>query len=533
MLDLELMRLGQATTPGTFRMLLNSYYYGAMLVDHSTNVSEQVQIIYAEENWKPVYIINSSSKTGEQAKELAEILKDYFVTKANSPIKKDHPRTARIEFSQGTDLITIKTFFSELKKIAKRLRLNGKVHEILPTIRLTSFAGRAAYVKASIKTLKAAGYKQLAVTAEYIKHYPGLLQYFISAEETNDVISFARRNKLTLADGRTVDMIATSNKAIEAAAGAIMSGHGSIKVGLLGLTYEQMLEFIKKFKDGIGSNYKRQTNQVIIFIGLVDEPLVTDDKVYTDAKQISEKFIELMRSRRHDMLLLDTMHKGKDDKRFVSEKDVNKDDTKGGHLSFKELTRLVKKSNKQSGKYVGCDLWVAGSYTEEQVYQASKAAPSERPGLICLGGAERSFGGIRLDPKDAYEINPASRNKEEKELAALIQFDSDVKFLLSRDNKLARDAGLVEGELRRKGKKQAGELKKLRDSYKDIRKKYYTALAEEAIKRKISNKNIDTLAAGNTLGKVSELRKKFLKQRNLYVNKVSDYMYELYKNQWF
>jgi hypothetical protein len=87
------------------------------------------------------------------------------------------------------------------------------------------------------------------------------------------------------------------------------------------------------------------------------------------------------------------MFKGKKDKRFVNEKDINKKDEKGGHLTFKELKALIKKANKKTGGYPGCEIWVAGSYTEEQTYQASLESAEQRPGLICLGGAERSFKG--------------------------------------------------------------------------------------------------------------------------------------------
>ena len=538
MLDLELMRLGQATTPGTFRMLLNSYYYGAMLVDHSTNVSEQVQVIYAEENWKASYYIKSSANPAKQAKEAFKELKDFFTTKALSPINRDHPRTARVEFNDDLDPKSLQIFFNELAVLLKDLKLNHAVHEILPVLRFIDSSGRYKAVKTWISAIKSCGYKKLALIADFTRHYPGMLQYFEDDKETNAVIYFAVKNNVVLVDGKTVDMVATSNKAIEAAAGAIMSGHGCIKVGLLGLTYEQMYDFITRFKQGLGSNYKRNTNQVIIFIGLVDEPIVSEKKVYTNAKEISEKFIELMRSKGHDMLLLDTMHKGKNDKRFISEKDINKDDKKGGHLTFTELKKMIVKAKEKNGKYPGVEIWVAGSYTEEQTYQASMAAAAERPGLICLGGAERSFGGIRLDPKDAFEVSESSRNIEDKELEALIQSDSDINFILSRDNKLARDAGLVTGDLKRAKRKEAAKLEKLRKDYLKLKAEYFKALGSFAVSEKVSRKNMDyfeSLSAkfAEKNPEIKKLKEKFTQVRQKYVDMVTDLMYELYSDKWF
>lgn len=539
MLDLELMRLGQATTPGTFEMLLNSFYYGAGIVDHSTNVSEQVQIIYAEENWKPAYIISKNGNPKEQAEAAVKILlTEYFRFKSESPVSKDHPRTARIGFTSDTDTIIIKQFFVELQKLLiigiktnrKTFRINKSIHKILPVVELTDYTDRLKDVKKAIDIIKSAGLKELAVTAGFTRHYPGLLQYFKDENETNRIIIYSRAKKVNLTDGKSVDMVATSNKAIEAAAGAMMSGQGCVKVGLLGLTYEQMADFIRQVKKGLQAKLKRAKNQLLIFIGLVDEPLVTGVKVYTKGNEIALKFAELMKQTRHDILLLDTMHKGKNDKRFVSEKDINPKDTKGGHLSFAQIKSLIAKAQKW-----GCDIWVAGSYTEEQVYQASLEKSSYRPGLICLGGAERSTGGIRLDPGDAYE--PLTNKEDEKKLSALVQMDSDIKFVLSRDNKLARDAGHVTGELRRKGrKKEALALKKLRSVYLEARNTYYLQLSDEAAARKISSKNIDTLIMiskkWNSL-KLNKTRRKVHLIRENYVNNVTEHMYELFKNEWF
>jgi uncharacterized protein (UPF0264 family) len=539
MLDLELMRLGQATTPGNFKMLLNSYYHGAGIVDHSTNVSEQVQIIYAEENWKPAYTINAKDNPKRQAETAAKILlTEYFRFKSNSPVSRDHPRIARIQFNSNTNTVIVTQFFAELQKLLitgirinnKVYKINKAIHKILPVIELNNYNERLKIVKTAIDSVKNAGLKELAIIAGYTRHYPGLLQYFEDENETNEIIKYSVTRKLKLTDGKSVDMVATSNKAIEAAAGAMMSGQGCVKVGLLGLTNEQMVDFIRQVKKGLQSALKRVKNQLLIFIGLVDEPLVSDKKVYTNGREIALKFAELMKQTRHDILLLDTMHKGKNDKRFVSEKDINKSDTKGGHLTFSQLKSLIAKANKW-----GCDIWVAGSYTEEQVYQASLEKMTYRPGLICLGGAERSFGGIRLDPSDAYE--PITNNEDEQKLSAVVQMDSDIKFVLSRDNKLARDAGHTTGELHRKGfKKEARALKLLRSKYLKARGEYYAELSNEGVSRKVLSKNIDTLINTGSKWNASKLKKKrvkFLTIRESYVNKVSGHMYDLFKNEWF
>ncbi len=546
MLDLELMRLGQATTPGTFKMLLNSYYYGAGLTDHSTNVSEQVQIIYEEENWKPAYTISKDKQPKKQADEAAcYLVENFFRFKDLSPVNRDHKRTARIQLDATTDNKFLREFFIELqlvldkgKKInGKSYRRNKEVHQIIPVLKLNTFPLKIEVIKDKITLCSMLGFKEMYLISEYVKHYPGLLQYFSSPKETNEVIKFSKSKKVKLTDGRTVDMIATSNKTIEAAAGALMSGQGCIKVGLLGLTYEQMYKFIGLVKNGLVSKSKRQGNQLLVFIGLVDEPIVTDNGVITNARIISQKFIDLMRRKQHDILLLDTMHKGKSDKRLVSEKDINKDDEKGGHVTFKEMKSLIAIAHKAN-----CELWVAGSYTEAQVYQASMEELKYRPGLICLGGAERSFGGIRLDPSDAYE--PVNKNPEEKKLSAMLQLDSDIQTVLSRDNKLARDTGHIEGELRRRKKtNKANVLKKLRFDYRKKRKKYFDLMHVTAIKLNIRRRNIDILVLGSEKIisklkgkeklKLLSIKESFEKARINYVSKVSDFFYELYEKEWF
>ncbi|MDD5363430.1 MAG: hypothetical protein PHN88_15005 [Ignavibacteria bacterium] len=544
MLDLELMRLGQATTPGTFKMLLNSFYYGALIVDHSTNVSEQVQIIYAEENWKPAFTINKEKSPISQSKEAAKLLlTDFFKLKSMSNINRDHKRNARIEFSDDVNPETAKEFFKNLYALidggivlnGKKLKRNPSVHIIQPVLRLNKIEERVNTVKKYINAIKESGLKELLLIADFTLHSAGVSQYFEDGDSTNNILDYAKSRRVKLTDGKSVDMIATSNKAIEASAGAIESGQGCVKVGLFGLTYEQMFDFIKQVKTGLQSSLKREKHQLLVFIGLIDEPVVTKDKVIKNGFESSELFIDLMRRTQHDILLLDTMRKGKNDKRFVSEKGINPQDTKGGHLTFAQLKSLIAKSNKAR-----CELWVAGSYTEEQVYQASLEPHKYRPGLICLGGAERSFGGIRLDPGDAYETN--SRNKDEKKLAALVQIDSDIKFTLSRENKLARDAGHVEGELRRKGRKEAAALKKMRIRYLALRNEYFNEISKLADKYKIQRKNLDFLinnqcdiigkASQGETNKLKKLNKDYNDYREKYTEEIANGMYDLFKKEW-
>ncbi len=540
MLDLELMRLGQATTPGTYNMLLNSFYYGALFVDHSTNVSEQVQIIYEEENWKPAHKFDSSKSPEKNASEAAQkLLTEYFRFKTTSSIGRDHPREARIEFSAGSDPNDVRSFFQRLMQYLKSGNVDGKqlprlapVHKVIPAVRLDDKTDRLSSVKGIIEVVKSAGFKECYLIADSIHHVPGLLQYFSSAEETNGIIRHAESRGITLKDGRTVDMVATANKAIEAAAGAIESGQGCIKIGLLGLTYEQMQDFVHRVKKGLGATYKRHENQLLVFIGIVDRHIVSEEKVTTKASDVAALFVDLMRRTQHDILLIDTMDKGAEDPRLVVP--LDKKDTKGGHLTVEQMRALVRKAH--AGK---CDLWVAGSYTEEQVYQTAMDDPDERPSLICLGGAERSFGGLRLNPSEAY--TPQSRSEEEKRLAALVEYDADIKFLLSRENKLARDAGNVVGELRRRKKKEWKKLEDSRNNYLEKRNAFFNMLAAAAKGDGLSTKNIDTLffdaektfKRAETKKSVVLAKDQFQKTRNAYVEQITRYMVELFQNEWF
>jgi len=541
MFDLELMRLGQATTPGTLKMLLNSYYHGASFVDHSTNVSEQVQIIYDEENWKPACELNKNIKLEEQIEKAVKILVDkYFKFKTDSSINRDHPRTARISFEDYIDESIIEQFFTpflqELKKYCekeKKVKLDEHIHKILPTLILSKESNCFDVVRKYIDIFSRLKYKELAITSEFIKHSAGLMQYFKDADEVNKIIKYAKSRKINIIDGRTIDMIATVNKTIEATAGAISSGQGCIKIGLLGLTYEQMIYFVREVKKGIELRYKRRQNQLLVFIGLVDESVITNKGVISKPLDVSMLFVDVMRRTGHDILLLDTMHKGEKNSRLV--KPIDKNDNKTGHLSTSQLSEIIEKANK-----IKCDIWVAGSYTEDQVYHASLLPISKRPSLICLGGAERNFGGLRLDPNSSY--NPITRNLEEKKLSKLIEHDSDIKFLLSRDNKLSRDDGHVTGTLKRKGEKsKAGNLIKLRTQYLKIRKLFFDTLAEEAKLNKITSTNIDnlyfnleTLFKNNTkiLKKLLDFKQKFDKKRNEYVSEVANNMYDLFSQNW-
>jgi hypothetical protein len=331
-------------------------------------------------------------------------------------------------------------------------------------------------------------------------------------------------------DGRTIDIVATANKAIEAAAGAIESGQGCIKIGLLGLTLEQMRDFIKRVKNGINSSLKRQENQLLIFIGIIDRPMVSETGVYNSPVDSAYKFVELMRSLQHDILLIDTMDKGTDDKRLV-----DAGDTKKGHFTHAQLCKLIKKA--QEGR---CDLWVAGSYTEQQVYEAAMDSPSERPGLICLGGAERSTGGLRLNPNEAYD--PDKPTKEDKRLSAMLEYDADIKYMLSRDNKLARDAGHVVGELKRKGSAKWKTLDKMRTEYLKKRKEYFDTIEKISTDEKLKVKNLDTLTlCGDKvfkklsrfqLAKIGRLKKQFEKERENYVSEIAGQLLILYKEEW-
>jgi hypothetical protein len=540
MLDLELMRLGQATTPGTYTMLLNSFYYGALVTDHSTNVSEQVQIIYEEENWKPVYVLDAAKDPEQQALEAATVLlEDYFRFKADSIIHRDHPREARIQFSINADSGVVIKFFSALMRMLKagivvkgrRLPKIAAVHKIIPVAHLHDEKGTPEKIKNVIDTIKAAGLKEFYLMADCVHHSTGMLQYFDSAQEVNSVILYAKAKRVRIIDGRSVDMVATANKAVEAAAGAIESGQGCIKIGLLGLTVEQMKDFIRRVKKGLDASHKRQDNQLLVFIGIIDRPLVTADKVYEKAIDTAKLFIDLMKTTRHDILLIDTMDKGAKDHRLV-----DAGDSKGGHFTFAQIESLTQRSRRAK-----CDLWVAGSYTEEQVYKTAMSDPKKRPSLICLGGAERSFGGLRLDPREAY--SPEDKSKEEKKLSLQIEYDADIKFILSRENKLARDAGHVVGELKRRGNSKWKKIHNLRTEYMTVRDGYFNYLDEVAKKRQLSTRNIDTLIlhddevltslSPNEKRKIKRLRSSFEKYREHYVGAISTCLMDLFKKEWF
>ncbi len=401
MLDLELMRLGQATTPGTYNMLLSSFYHGALFVDHSANVSEQVQLIYDEENWKPAYTFRPGIPGGleEQGAEAARgLLSRFFKTKSDSPIGRDHPREARIQFNATDDFTQVSRFLDSLVRSldggvtvkGKTVRRNGEVHTLLPVLRLDGRGSQKEIVSRATELVASAGLRQLALTAEAVRRAPGILQYFSSAEEADSVLGLAASSKVRLRDGRTIDMAATANKAVEAAAGAIQSGQGCVKIGLLGLTLEEMHDFVVRVKKGLNATYRREENRCLVFIGIVDEPMVTAAGVITEGFAVCTSFLDLMRRVQHDYLLLDTMHKAEEDKRLV-----DAGDAKGGHLTSDQLRSLVQTAHESK-----VDLWVAGSFTEEQVYETAKNPPETRPSLICLGGAgkghRRSPPGSRL-----------------------------------------------------------------------------------------------------------------------------------------
>ncbi|MEG7523951.1 MAG: hypothetical protein M3H12_12755 [Chromatiales bacterium] len=506
-------------------MLLNAHYQGAGLADHSTNVSEQVQLIHAEEEWEPTWTIAAEGDVAAEAPAAADhLLHHWFRFAADSPIGRDHPRTARVQFSSALEPERVGGFLRQLRK-ALRSGGTARCHQVLPLLDLGDSSDNVETVTTAIRSVKHAGYRHFALIADVLRPHPGLLQYFATPEQLDSVLVVALREKVHLTDGRTLDQVATINKTVEAAAGAIQSGQGCIKVGLLGLTLEEMKPFISGLKPALGYYLRRDQHQRLVFIGIVDEPLVTEQRVLTDPFAISMAFIDLMRRVQHNILLLDTMHKGAHGRRLVDGKDG-----KGGHLSEMQLRELVRTARAQ-----GCDLWVAGSYTEEQVYRTAQEPPETRPGLICLGGAERSFGGIRLEPRDAYAAKP--RDREGKVLERVIELHGDIKHFLSRENKLARDAGQVVGELARRGQEnEAKELDELRERYLKIRQKLLGELKIMTESSDPGANNIDVLIARTGASECNEggaMEKRFQELREDYIERVSQYMYELYATEWF
>jgi hypothetical protein len=213
---------------------------------------------------------------------------------------------------------------------------------------------------------------------------------------------------------------------------------------------------------------------------------------------------------------------------------VDGEDGKGGHLSEAQLRELV-----GTARARGCDLWVAGSYTEEQVYRTAREPPETRPGLICLGGSERSFGGIRLEPRDAYAARP--RDSEGKVLERVLELHDDIKHFLSRENKLARDAGQVVGELARRGREnEAKGLDELRARYLDSRQEFLDELKATAASSDSGSGNLDVLMARAGTQESSEHRdasetagRRFQELRDDYVEHVSQCLYDLFAAEWF
>ena len=89
-------------------------------------------------------------------------------------------------------------------------------------------------------------------------------------------------------------------------------------MGLPGLTLEEMKPFIRGLKPALGYYLRRDQHQRLVFIGIVDEPLVTEQQVLTDPFAIAMAFADLMRRVHHNILLLDTMHKGAEGRSWVS-----------------------------------------------------------------------------------------------------------------------------------------------------------------------------------------------------------------------
>ena len=104
--------------------------------------------------------------------------------------------------------------------------------------------------------------------------------------------------------------------------------------------------------------------------------------------------------------------------------------------------------------------------------------------------------------------------------------------------KLARDAGLVTGDLKRAKRKEAAKLEKLRKDYLKLKAEYFKALGSFAVSEKVSQKNMDyfeSLSAkfAEKNPEIKKLKEKFTQVRQKYVDMVTDLMYELYSDKWF
>ncbi len=531
MLDLELMRLGQATTPGTYSMLLESIYRGGLLADHSTNISEQVQVIYAEEEWKPALEPQLGTKE-EAERDAAALIAGHFRLASDSIVGRDHPREARVSVDH-LNLSSIPRYLKHLERSVdrgaadrggRRVPSRDRVHTVLP-VSTVPVQGTVQHVRGLIDAVSRAGMTRLALTSQISRHSPGLLQYFETADALNRVERYAQRQNVHIQDGRTVDLTATANKTMEAVAGALASGHGCVKIGLLGLTDEQMEEFVPLVKEGTGAAHRLEGNQQMVFIGLIDEPFVSSRRVLTRPLDVCKAFLQVMRRSGHNVLLIDTMHKGADDKRLFGK---NQEEEHLNEEEFRDVCRSARRG--------GIDLWAAGSFTEEQVYEVAGWAPEERPGLICLGGAERSFGGLRMEPRDAFDSD--GTDPSDVAVRALVNHAADIKFFLSRENKLARDAGHVVGLLKRTNRQRdAATLGQLREGYLTARDECLKALAEAAARVKMSTLNVDDLwrsreeivtrQRGQRRQLLSTLLGTFIRMRDEYVGQVAAYFDEI------
>ena len=145
-----------------------------------------------------------------------------------------------------------------------------------------------------------------------------------------------------------------------------------------------------------------------------------------------------------------------------------------------------------------------------------------------------------MDPREAY--SPAKKLDEEAKLAAKVEYDADIKFILSRENKLARDAGHVVGELRRRKRKEWKHADQMRRGYLRARQNYFSELEKVAKEGQIPTRNIDTLVLrGDAIleGLVVKTRKhiglmqrRFNAERESYVEFIADQMLKLFGGEW-